>query len=140
MRAGAPTMVRDIRVQHLPSRIESSAEIPAGFVPRPIGARSDVLAAIARVAPDVKAEDPNRLTIPTPDGPVEVILGPEDPCEGLTLRIGDGASHPFVVNDLLAELGQRALDPQAESGMFEVPADPEGLARWHDHRAAAAGR
>ena len=134
-------MTRDLRVQHLPARLQSSAAIPADFVPRPISPRADVIAALQRVAPDLDRSDAGCLRLPGPDGVIEVLLGPEDPCPGLTLRVGDGASVPFIVNDILTELGQRALDPAAASGLFELPLDSrDGLVAWQEYRAAASRR
>lgn len=130
-------MTRDLRVQHLPARLQSSAAIPADFLPRPIGPRAEVVAALLRVAPDLDTSDAACLRLNGPDGVLEIVLGAEDPCEGLTLRIGDGGSFAFIVNDILTELGQRALDPASPSGLFELPLDQTGLLAWHEHRAAA---
>lgn len=131
-------MGRELRVQHLPARISAASEIPADFKPMPLGPRADVVAAILRVWPEAGGEDPCRFKIEGPGCAVEVELGPDDPCPGMTLRLDDGKSGPFIVNDLLTELGQRALDPAAKSGLFELPQDGlEGLAEWHKHRGAA---
>ena len=134
-------MTRDLRVQHLPARLQAAADIPTDFVPRPLGPRAEMLAALQRVAPNLDDSDPGCLRFAGPDGEIEILIGPEDPCTSLMLRVGDGKSVPFVVNDILTELGQRALDAAAPSGLFELSLDDtEGLMSWHEFRAAACQR
>jgi hypothetical protein len=128
-------MVRELRIQHLPARLAAADQIPADFEPRPIGPRAEVVAAILRVWPDADVGDPARFLIEGPKCTVELELGPEDPCTGLTVRLDDGRSGPFIVHDLLTELGQQALDPSASNGLFALPEDSlEGLAEWRKHR------
>jgi hypothetical protein len=132
-------MSRELRVQHLPARLASAAAIPADFVPRPLGPRTEVVAALRRVAPDLDDSDPACYRFEGPDGPVEVLIPPDDPCLGFTLRVGDGASVPFIVNDILTELGMHALDPAAPNGLFALPEGGlEGLTAWHEHRMRMA--
>jgi hypothetical protein len=131
-------MSRELRVQHLPARLQSAADVPADFAAQPIGTRADLLAAIQRVAPDTDISAQSRCRIEGPDGPIEVELGDTEPCSAITLRLGDDAASAFIVHDLLEQLGLRALDPAAPNGLFARPDDPEGLVRWHQHRSRLA--
>lgn len=48
----------DIFVQDLPSDTKTIEDIPDDFVPRPLGLRSDIIAAILNVAPYANFTDP----------------------------------------------------------------------------------
>jgi hypothetical protein len=58
IKVGPSAMSFDIFVQDIPAAVKSVGEIPEDVVPKPVAARSAVVAAISKVAPEVKFYSP----------------------------------------------------------------------------------
>src|SRR6185295_11728492 len=99
----------DIFVQDIPADAKTADEIPDDFAPRPLGARSAVLAAIRKVAPEAQFPTPEWGTIEGEDHALEVSLGLDDPVMGFAFHLRGGEAGLFLVADILAELGVRAF-------------------------------
>lgn len=124
----------DIFVQDIPTEIRSVEDIPDDFHPGPIGPRSRILAAIEKVAPEVKFARPEWGTIEAEGYSIEVNLSMEDPVMGFAFHLRRGEGGLFLVADILAELGLRAFAPGTESGLFEVDRAAEAFSRWRAYR------
>jgi hypothetical protein len=124
----------DVFVQDIPASAKSTDDIPDDFVPKPIGARSTVVAAIRKVAPEVKFADPAWATIDGDDYSIELNLGHEDPVTAFAFHVRGGEDGLFLVADILTELDLRAFAPGTESGLFELDRSREAFLRWRDFR------
>jgi hypothetical protein len=124
----------DVFVQDIPASAKAVDEIPDDFEPKPIGARSAVLAAIRKVAPEVKFSRPEWGTIDGEDYSIEVSLPLEDPVTGFFFHLRGSDGGLFIVADILAELRLRAFAPGTDSGLFEVDRMSEAFARWRAYR------
>jgi hypothetical protein len=124
----------DIFVQDIPADISSVEDIPDDFSPKPIGTRSRVLAAIEKVAPEVKFGSPEWGTIEAKGYSIEVNLSVDDPVMGFAFHLHGGEDGLFLVADILTELGLRAFAPGTESGLFAVDRAGEAFSRWRAHR------
>lgn len=124
----------DVFVQDIPASAKSRDDIPDDFEPKPIGARSTVIAAIRKVAPEVKFADPAWGTIDGDSYSIEVNVGLEDPVTSFAFYVREGEDALFLVADILAELGVRAFAPGTESGLFELHRSREAFVRWREFR------
>jgi len=120
----------DIFVQDIPVNAKSVRDIPDDFRPQPLGARSEVLAAIRNAAPEVKFVRPDWGSIEGNGFSIEVNLGPDDPVINFAFHLRGGDGGLFLVADILAALGVRAFAPGTESGLFEVDRMGEAFLRW----------
>jgi hypothetical protein len=128
----------DIFVQDIPLEAKSVEDIPDDFAPQPIGARSRVVAAIRKVAPEVTFARPEWGTIDGEGFSIEVSLGLDDPVMGFAFHLRGGEEGLFLVADILAELGVRAFAPGTEAGLFEVDRAGEAFSRWRSYRDRVA--
>lgn len=134
-------MSYDVFVQDLPPEARSADEIPDDFVPGPIGTRTQVLAAIQEVAPAADASRPDWILIDGPDFALEVALGEEEELTEFAFHARGGADALAVIAAILTRLGLRALDPQAEGGLFAPGPDAAAaFARWRAYRDRVADR
>ena len=124
----------DIFVQDIPDAAKAVEDIPDDFRPQPIGRRSSLVAAIRRVAPEVKFATPEWGTIDADGYSVEVNIGLDDPVMGFAFHLRGGEGGQFLVAEILAELGARAFAPGAESGFFEVDRGAQAFLRWRSLR------
>jgi len=124
----------DIFVQDIPAAVKSVDEIPEDFVPKPIAARSAVVAAISKVAPEVKFYSPEWGTIDGDSYRIDVNLGLNDPVTAFAFHLHGGEGGLFLVADILNELGLRAFAPGTESGLFEVDRTSEAFLWWQQYR------
>ena len=124
----------DIFVQDIPAAAKNVHDIPADFVPKPIGARSVVVASIRKVAPGVRFSSPEWGTIDGDGYSIEVNLGLDDPVTGFTFHLYGGEVGLFLVADILDELGVRAFTSGTDSGLFEVDRTSEGFLQWQKYR------
>src|SRR5262245_49261749 len=111
---GRTNMSFDIFVQDIPSDIEAVDDIPDDFNPKPIGTRSSVLAAIQKVAPEVKFKGPEWGTIEAEGYSIEINLRMEDPVMSFAFHLRGDEGGLFLVADILGELGVRAFAPGTE--------------------------
>lgn len=128
----------DIFVQDIPAAAKSVDEIPEDFVPKPIGARSAVVASISEVAPEVKFSSPEWGTIDGEGYSIEVNLGLDDPVTGFACHLYGDERGLFLIAAILDELGVRAFAPGTESGLFEVDRTSEAFLRWREYRNQVA--
>ncbi len=124
----------DVFVQDIPPDAREVGDIPDGFVPKPIGARSAVVTAIQKVAPEVEFRTPECGTIEGDGYSIEVNLGLDDPVTGFALHVRGSQDALFIVADVLSELGVRAFAPGTESGLFEVNRSSAAFLRWRAYR------
>jgi hypothetical protein len=124
----------DIFVQDIPAAAKSVAEIPEDFVPKPIGARSAVIASICKVAPEVKFSSPEWGTIDGDGYSIDVNLGLDDPVTSFAFHLYGEKEGLFIVAGILDELGARAFAPGTESGLFELDRATEAYLWWQEYR------
>lgn len=124
----------DVFVQDIPASAQSTDDIPEDFEPKPIGPRSDVVAAIRRVAPEVMFSDPTWGTIDGDGYSIEIDVGVDDPVTGFAFHLRGAESGLFLISDILAELGVRAFAPGSDSGLFTLDRDSEAFLRWREYR------
>jgi len=63
----------------------------------------------------------------------------QDPVQSFTLLIGGDAAAVGFVADLLDRLAVQAIDPQTESGIFDVDSATTSLEVWRRYRDHAIG-
>ena len=124
----------DIFVQDIPVDLKSVNDMPDDFAPQPIGARSSVLSAIRKVAPEVEFARSGWGTINGDGYSIEVNLGLDDPVIGFAFHLRGSEDGLFLVADILAALGVRAFAPGTASGLFEVDRACEAFSRWRAYR------
>ena len=127
-------MSLDIFVQDIPADARSVGDISGDFLPQPIGARSWVVSAIRKVAPEIKFARPDWGTIEGEGYSIEVNLGLDDPVMSFAFHLRGGEEGLFLVGDILAELDVRAFAPGTESGLFEVDRTREAFSRGRAYR------
>ena len=69
----------DVFVQDLPNDAKTVGDIPGEFVPKPLGKRSKIIAAIREVAPDVDFGDRGWAQIEGEGFSIEINLGNDEP-------------------------------------------------------------
>lgn len=106
----------DSFVLDLPADAETVEAIPADFVPRPLGPRTDIIAAIRRVVPAANFTDPAWGQIEAPTFSTEVNLGHDEVVRSFALHVRGGDEAIACIAEILDVLGVRAID--ANSGEF----------------------
>jgi hypothetical protein len=130
----------DIFVQNIPKDARGVGDIPDDFEPGPLGSRSEVVRRILEVAPSANASDPTWVTIDGPDFSIECNIGDDEEVSSFALHIRGGKAAAGLVSDLLSRNGWRALDPTAESGIFDPASAADSLRMWRAYRDRIAGR
>ncbi|MGW7340135.1 DUF4253 domain-containing protein [Streptomyces sp. NPDC054808] len=88
-------MSSDVILLHLPDGVTSAQEIPADYIPAPLGRRGDVHAAVTQVVPDLDLSDPEWGEISSRTWSIELNIGSEDPVDSVMLHIrGSGDEVP----------------------------------------------
>jgi hypothetical protein len=125
----------DIVVQDLPADATTVEAIPADFVPRPLGPRADIIAAIRRVAPAAFTDftDPAWGHINAPTFSIDVNLGRNDVVRAFTLHVRGGDEAVACVAAILDTLGVRAIDT-SNGEFFSREAAVESFGRWRAYR------
>lgn len=127
-------MSYDIFVQDLPASAISVDEIPADFVPSPLGPRQSIIDGILDVIPTADFSDPTWGKIDSGDWSIEVNIGEKDPCTNFALHVRGGNEALGAVAAILERLGFRALDT-SEGGIFSADqASIESFSKWRDYR------
>jgi hypothetical protein len=124
----------DFFVQDIPKSAQSASDIPDDFTPRSLGTRAWILAAINEAAPFADITDPAWVRIDSPEAILEINLGKVDPVLGFAFHIRGGSQVVGLVADILAKLGLRALDPGADTGIFDPAIAADSLRRWQTYR------
>lgn len=123
----------DISVQHLPESAASVDEIPDDFQPSPLGPRSQVIANILRVIPDVDFADPSWGMLNRPSFSIEFNMGTEDLCDSFMLHVRGGGDAMRQIDQLLSSLGLRGLDCQS-GDFFRMEESGGTFQQWQDYR------
>ncbi len=129
----------DIFIQDLPNDVASVAEIPEDYNPRPIGKRSELIAAIRTAIPQVDFADPSCGHLNLPQCSMDVMIGNEDDVASIALMVHGGEFAAGVVCAIVGALQLRALD--SETGDFFNPsAAAESYGAWTQYRDTALGQ
>ena len=123
----------DIFVLDLPAEAETIEDIPADFAPRPLGPRSDIIAAICTIVPYADFTDPAWGHIDASEFSIEVNLGDDELVDSFALHVRGGDEAVTCIAAMLDALGVRAVD--ASSGdFFNREAAVESFGRWRSYR------
>lgn len=122
----------DVFIQHLPASAMRVADVPEDFKPLPLGARRDVVEAIADAFPMVRATDPTWFTVDDPHYRVEIAVVGDDPIDTITLHIRGDASVIAPVTRLIDVLGARAIDSWTGE-FFDPETAAESVQRWQQY-------
>jgi hypothetical protein len=124
----------DLFVQDLPAAARRVEEIPVDFVPCALGGRAAILALIQEVAPCTDCSDAAWLRIKAPGIDIEVNLGRAEVLMSFAFHVRGGEASVRLVAEILQRLGRRALDPQADGGIFDPATALHSFERWRDYR------
>ena len=132
-------MSYDIFVQDLPESANTVDEIPADFVPSPLGPRQLIIEKILDVVPMAVFSDPTWGTINSDDWSIEINIGEQDPCTSFAFHVRGGSEAIGAIAAILERLGFRALDT-SESGIFSADqASIESFSKWRKYRMQVVG-
>jgi hypothetical protein len=128
----------DLFVMALPAGIMSIGEIPKDYKPPPLGPRSEIIAKISSIFPQTDFSDRSWGTLTVPGCHIEFSMGSDQVINSFAMHVrGAGKQCPDAVAHILVELNMRALDPAAESGLFEQ--DPnlryKSFEHWQSFRS-----
>ncbi len=113
-------MTRDILIQRLPADIASADQIPADFVPEPLGTRADVVQALQRLFPELVLDASGFGSVGSGKQGLDVDIGPHDEVVYIALGLrGKGQIEERALM-LVAAYGGRALDPTRPSGIWNA--------------------
>lgn len=122
-----------IFVMDLPSDAETIEAIPDDFVPKTLGPRSDLIAAIRTVVPSADFTDPAWGQIVTPEFVIEINLGNDELVDCCALHVRGGDAAVACVAAILDAIGLRAVD--ASSGeFFNRDTAKHSFRRWRKYR------
>ena len=125
----------DIFVQDIPQGLNSAADMPDDFVPKPLGERRVLIERIREVVRSADFSDPAWGRIDGPDFSIEVNLGEKEEVEGFAFHVRGGDMAALVVAEILERLGLRAFDTGSDSGLFSIGPDSSGgQKRWREYR------
>jgi hypothetical protein len=124
----------DVFVQDIPAAATSVDEIPDNFTPSQIGTRAVILDAIRSVLPFADMSDPSWIRVHAHAIDLEISLREADPVVSFAFHVRGGEHSIGAIAEVLARLGLRALDPEAQSGIFDPSTSVESLARWQAYR------
>ena len=123
----------DISIMDLPTDADSVSDIPDDFQPEPLGARSELIAAIREVAPSSDFNDPSWGKLVTPDFVIEFNMVGGEIVDSLMLHVRGGDSAVAFIAALLDRLSRRAIDCSA-GDFFDPSASAQSLRAWRDFR------
>ena len=132
--SGENEMSWDIFVQDIPRFATSIDEIPDDFIPSQIASRAAILDAIQTVLPFADMSNSSWVRVDSQGVALEISLGDTDPVKSFTFHVRGGEHSIGAVAEILARLGLRAFDPQAQSGIFDPSKAAESLASWQAYR------
>jgi hypothetical protein len=124
----------DIFAQDIPAEAITVSDIPVDFVPRPIGTRTDIIAAIQDIIPFADVSDPYWVRVRSPELDLEIGLGKHEPLMGFAFHVRGGDLAPGAIAAVLTKLNLRAFDPGSDSGIFDVASAAGSLERWRRYR------
>ncbi len=128
----------DILVQDLPE-VTTVADIPDGFQPSPLGARSELISKILTVCPQADFSDPSWGLIVGPDWSIEVNIGKEEPCMGFALHVRGADVAVSAVTAILEQLQLRAIDCQTSEFFTEGIESKSSFHDWQAYRNRVIG-
>jgi hypothetical protein len=129
----------DIFVQDIPVDATTVEDIPADFVPAPVGQRSQIIETIREVVPFADFSDPAWGVIDGEDFSIEVSLGTNETVKDFAFHVHGGDVAAAVVSELLGRLKLRAFD--AGSGdIFDHQRAATGLREWRAYLQRVTNR
>ncbi|MFI6056430.1 hypothetical protein ACIBCO_41065 [Streptomyces violascens] len=128
----------DVILLHLPDDVVSVRDIPDGYTPAPLGQQQDILAAVARAAPEADLSDPAWGELSGATWSIELNIGSDDPVDSIMLHIrGSGDDVLASVTRLAEALGCKALD--CSTGDLLSAQDPAGWRAFQNYRDRIVG-
>jgi hypothetical protein len=127
------SMSWDISIMDLPTDADSLSDIPDDFQPEPLGARTDLIAAIREVAPSSNFTNPSWGQLVTPDFVIEFNMVGDEIVDSIMLHVRGGDSAVDFIAALLDRLGRRAIDC-SEGSLFDPSASEQSFRAWRDFR------
>ncbi|AYG78206.1 hypothetical protein DWB77_00313 [Streptomyces hundungensis] len=128
----------DVLLLHLPDDVASVQDIPDGFSPHPLGSQRDVLAAVARAAPEADLSDPAWGELCGATWSIELNIGADSPVDTVMLHIrGSGDDVLTSVTRLGRALGCKALD--CSTGKVLADQEPTGWHAFQNYRDRVTG-
>ncbi|MEN6309507.1 MAG: hypothetical protein ABFD91_17305 [Anaerohalosphaeraceae bacterium] len=113
----------DIFVQDIPEDVRTINDMHQkyhNYRPKIIGDRSELIAKIKKIVPDVDFCDPSWGVLRKPDYCIEFNMGNKQECPGFALHVSGGESVNIVIADILKCLGLKAFDPNSDTGLFKM--------------------
>ncbi len=129
----------DIFVFKLPPGVTEFADIPDDFDPPPIGKREEIIAAIQELYPEADFSDPSCGHLISDAARMEISMGNELECTSFAFHVRGGDSVAEVVAAILYRLNLSAIDPQSDTGIFDVDSARETFRRWQGYRDQVLG-
>lgn len=129
----------DIIIQNLPKDVQNIADIPDDFQPRPLGARTEVIARIQKVLPDVDFSDPSWGILEQSGFSIEFNMGDEATCDSVMLHVRGGGDAVATIARLLQHLQLRGIDCQSGE-FFSVEAAQSSFGEWQTYRDRVTGQ
>jgi hypothetical protein len=128
----------DICIQDFPASAQHVEDIPDDFVPRLLGARSEIIARILAVAPMADFTDSAWGFSEGSDFSIEINLGNAETIGSMMLIVRGGDAAVGYVRDIIEHLGYRAI--HTASGAFFKPEDAlASLRTWRAYRDRVTG-
>lgn len=128
-----PVMSWDLYVMDLPVDAQDISDIPHDFVGEPLGTRTDLIAMIHEVVPEAEFFDPSWGHISHPDFSIEISMGREE-LDSFAFHVRGGDLAIGLVAEILQKLNLRAVDPQADSGLFTPASAQASFQAWRAYR------
>lgn len=121
-------------MQDIPASATSVDDIPDDFIPGPIGTQAAILDAIRSVLPFADLSDPSWIRAHSDAIDLEISLREADPVKSFAFHVRAGEHSIGAIAEILTRLRLRALDPGAQSGIFDPSMSVESLTRWQAYR------
>jgi hypothetical protein len=122
----------DVYAFDFPRHATTAKDIPIGWKPPKIGTREEIIRRICEIIPEADFSDPSRGHIDSDDWSIEVSIGSEQECDGVTFHVRGGDSAVSVIAAILDRLHLRAVDSSSSGNFFE-PGE-KGLESFHKWR------
>ena len=108
-------------------------DIPTGFQPAPLGARSEVILKISEILPTTDFSDLSWGVLETDTCSIEFNVGQEETTDSVMLHVRGGGSAMALIARLLNGQNWRAIDCQTGE-FFEAEESNESFMRWQRYR------
>lgn len=122
----------DILLMPVPAGFRSVRDIPSDWQPLPLGPRSEVVAGISAVRPDIDWSDPTWGMLGGEGFSIEFSTGREDPVQSVMLHVRGGGDVIPLIAEICERNRWRAID--CSSGEF-MDFGEESAQSWRDWQA-----